>query len=151
MATHSSVLAGEIPQTEEPGRLLSKGLQRVRYHWGTNTFPSLSQKKMLCGCCERSTNILLSLWSSFYTLYYGDKLCIRCSGGANVFIYATYTWCHAYKQCTQKHTHSHGVCISGRICPGGLKAENSASVRPWAPGSGQPHTLLTSSSGSYIL
>ena len=23
-----------------------------------------------------------------------------------------------------RNTHSHGVCISGRICPGGLKAEN---------------------------
>ena len=30
MATHSSILAWEIPQTEEPGRLQSMGLQRVR-------------------------------------------------------------------------------------------------------------------------
>ena len=30
-ATHSSVLAWEIPQTEEPGGLQSMGLQRVRY------------------------------------------------------------------------------------------------------------------------
>ena len=29
MATHSSTLAWEIPQTEEPGRLQSMGLQRV--------------------------------------------------------------------------------------------------------------------------
>ena len=29
MATHSSVLAWEIPQTEEPGRMQSMGLQRV--------------------------------------------------------------------------------------------------------------------------
>ena len=29
MATHSSVLAWRIPWTEEPGRLLSKGSQRV--------------------------------------------------------------------------------------------------------------------------
>ena len=29
MATHSSILAWEIPWTEEPGRLQSKGLQRV--------------------------------------------------------------------------------------------------------------------------
>ena len=38
MATHSSILAWEIPRTEEPGGLLSKGLQRVRRHWATNTF-----------------------------------------------------------------------------------------------------------------
>ena len=29
MATNSSILAWEIPQTEEPGRLQSMGLQRV--------------------------------------------------------------------------------------------------------------------------
>ena len=29
MATHSSVLAWETPWTEDPGRLLSMGLQRV--------------------------------------------------------------------------------------------------------------------------
>ena len=31
MATHSSILAWEIPWTEEPGRLQSTGLQRVRH------------------------------------------------------------------------------------------------------------------------
>ena len=31
MATHSSIFAWRIPRTEEPGRLQSIGLQRVRY------------------------------------------------------------------------------------------------------------------------
>ena len=31
MATHSSILASEIPWTEEPGRLQSMGSQRVRH------------------------------------------------------------------------------------------------------------------------
>ena len=31
MATHSSILAWEIPWTEKTGRLTSKGLQRVRH------------------------------------------------------------------------------------------------------------------------
>ena len=31
MATHSSVLAWKMPWTEEPGRLQSVGLQRVRH------------------------------------------------------------------------------------------------------------------------
>ena len=30
MATHSSILAWRIPCTEEPGRLQSMGLQRIR-------------------------------------------------------------------------------------------------------------------------
>ena len=32
MAIHSSTLAWTIPRTEEPGRLQSMGLQRVRYN-----------------------------------------------------------------------------------------------------------------------
>ena len=33
MATHSSILAWEIPWTEEPGRLYSMGSYRVRHDW----------------------------------------------------------------------------------------------------------------------
>ena len=38
IATHSNILAWEIPWTEEPGGLQSMGLQRVRHDWTTNTF-----------------------------------------------------------------------------------------------------------------
>ena len=37
MATHSSILAWRIPWTEEPGRLQSMGLQRIRHDLATNT------------------------------------------------------------------------------------------------------------------
>ena len=33
MATHSSILAWEIPWTEEPGGVQSMGMQRVRHDW----------------------------------------------------------------------------------------------------------------------
>ena len=36
-ATHSSILAGVIPWTEEPGGLQSVGSQRVGHDWATNT------------------------------------------------------------------------------------------------------------------
>ena len=36
MATHSSILAWKIPWTEEPGRLQSKGSQRVGHNWATS-------------------------------------------------------------------------------------------------------------------
>ena len=42
MVTHSSILASEIPRTEEPGGLQSMGSQRVRYNWVTSTFFFLS-------------------------------------------------------------------------------------------------------------
>ena len=38
LATHSNILAWEIPWTEEPGRLQSIGWQRVRHNWVTITF-----------------------------------------------------------------------------------------------------------------
>ena len=43
MATQSSILAWRIPWAEEPGRLQSMGLQRVRQDWATNTtLPTLN-------------------------------------------------------------------------------------------------------------
>ena len=38
MATHSSILAWEIPRIEESGRLQSIGSHRIRHNWATNTF-----------------------------------------------------------------------------------------------------------------
>ena len=40
IATHSNILAWRIPWTEEPGRLQSTGLQRVRHDWATSPSPS---------------------------------------------------------------------------------------------------------------
>ena len=36
MATHSSIPAWSVPETEEPGRLQSMGSQRVRHNWATS-------------------------------------------------------------------------------------------------------------------
>ena len=47
MATHSSILAWGIPQTEEPGDLWSMGLQRVRHYWVTNTMYILTKRFVL--------------------------------------------------------------------------------------------------------
>ena len=46
MATHSSILAWEIPWTEEPGGLQSMGSQRIGYDWVTeHTLTGLQQYK----------------------------------------------------------------------------------------------------------
>ena len=37
VATHSSIIAWEIPWTEEPGGLQSTGSQRLEHNWLTNT------------------------------------------------------------------------------------------------------------------
>ena len=36
MATHSSTLAWKIPRIEEPSRLQSTGLQKIRHDWATS-------------------------------------------------------------------------------------------------------------------
>ena len=46
MATHSSILAREIPWTEEPGRLQSVGLQRVIHDLWLNN----NNNKYISGC-----------------------------------------------------------------------------------------------------
>ena len=43
MATHSSILAWEIPWTEEPNGLQSMGSQRVRHNWVTNAYAQITQ------------------------------------------------------------------------------------------------------------
>ena len=58
MATHSSILAWRIPQTEEPGGLQSMGSQRVRHDGATSLHFSsppelpwwLSGKESACQC-----------------------------------------------------------------------------------------------------
>ena len=51
MATHSSILAWEVPRTEEPGGLQSMGLQRVRYDCSDRAhsldFPTSTQEVLM--------------------------------------------------------------------------------------------------------
>ena len=52
MATHSSIFAWRIPWTEEPGRLQSRGSQRVTQDWATDTFTykdSIEWLRVVCG------------------------------------------------------------------------------------------------------
>ena len=49
MATHSSVLAWRIPQTEEPGGLLSVGSHRVGHNWSDLAAAAAAPWKKSCG------------------------------------------------------------------------------------------------------
>ena len=49
MATHSSILAWEIPWMEEPGGLQSMGSQRVGHDWATS-LPCAESMKDACVC-----------------------------------------------------------------------------------------------------
>ena len=47
MATHSSILAWEIPQTKEPGRLSSMGSRRVQFDLATKQQQQQQHVKLL--------------------------------------------------------------------------------------------------------
>ena len=45
MTTRFSLLAWEMPWTEEPGGLQSTESQRVGHHWATNTYTAVKNKR----------------------------------------------------------------------------------------------------------
>ena len=57
VATHSSILAWEIPWTEEPGGLWSTGSQRVGHDWATEQ--------------QQIIRLLVNAWKSQYVLTKG--------------------------------------------------------------------------------
>ena len=65
MATHSSILAWRSPWTEEPGRLQSIGLQRVRHDLATKQPPPVQQERnsnpLQYSCLEYSMDKVRSL------------------------------------------------------------------------------------------
>ena len=57
MVTHSSILAWRIPWTEEPGRLWSRGLQRVGRNW--SNLPCIGEgngNQLQYSCLENPTD-----------------------------------------------------------------------------------------------
>ena len=74
MATNSSILAWEIPWTEEPGGLQSLGSPRVGHKWATNTFTShmdITIHKNLLNCAKGDMMFVsLSLFFFFAILQY---------------------------------------------------------------------------------
>ena len=77
MPTHSSILAWKIPWTEEPGRLQSMGLQRVRPDWATSLSflsfltPPVSNSSCLFTWCQplyASCCTVLLYFSRCYTV-----------------------------------------------------------------------------------
>ena len=63
MTTYSSILAWKIPWMEEPGRLQSMGLQRVRHDWTA----SLSLYTF--------TEVLRRLWKHYFLQHSSNKRC----------------------------------------------------------------------------
>ena len=61
IATHSSTLAWKIPWMEEPDRLQSTGLQRVRHDWATSLSSELLNLKGVVGTCWIWSQLVISV------------------------------------------------------------------------------------------
>ena len=72
MATHSSILAWEIPWTEEPGGLESMGSYGVRHGWTTNTF-TLTAYYSPPNIIFPSVRVLRLLWKNLNMAHHGYR------------------------------------------------------------------------------
>ena len=96
MATHSSILAWEIPWTEEPGRLPSIGSQRAGHGWVTHAFTCICE--IVGSCCRAGSSAQRSLmiWRSGWERWEGRP---RGKGHANIqpmtFLYSRSQHCKA--------------------------------------------------------
>ena len=73
IATHSSILAWDIPQTEEPRGLQSMGQQRVRYDLVTNTM-RIENKIMITGLVVKLLVIIKYLNFLFVGVFKNNSL-----------------------------------------------------------------------------
>ena len=71
MVTHSGILAWKIPWTEEPGRLLYMGLQRVRHDWSNFAFTSI----LLLGnySTDKLTPVCIGIYGKFSTALFSVR------------------------------------------------------------------------------
>ena len=89
MATHSSILTWKIPWTEEPGRLQSMGLQRIRHDWSDwaqplrrSTRPNAGTPPVFSKHCPSSLSRQRQ-WSEFFG-------CYNAKDNANLFSYHSF-------------------------------------------------------------
>ena len=89
MATHSSILAWRIPWTEEPGRLWSTVLQRVRYNWSDLSKQDRNgySQKGFIACMLLFFNVIFFLPDSL-------PLAVLWSSDTPVAVSVTHGWSH---------------------------------------------------------
>ena len=97
MATHSSILAWEIPWTEEPGGLHSMGSQRVKHDWVTNTHTNHIQ------CIHHSVQFSCSVMSDSlrpHELQHTRSPCPSPTPGVYSNSCPSSQWCHPTISCS---------------------------------------------------
>ena len=77
MATHSSVLAWEIPWTDEPGGLQSTRLQRVKHYLVTKQQKNCVSVELSAHLCTQLFNGILSHFPSGHFYLYSPMLKAR--------------------------------------------------------------------------
>ena len=113
MSTYSSLLAWEIPRTEEPGGLQSMGSHRVKHYWGTNTFtntfihkigkqqgPTINYKGLYSISCSnlrrkrlwerKDTDILLNHFALYLKLIHCKSTTLQLKNCLFKYVYCLY-------------------------------------------------------------
>ena len=104
MATHSNILAWEIPWTERPGRLQSMRSQELDMTQQLNYHQFIYLKKFLAyPCCSIWHCFIIFLWLSNIPLYTGSTSSLSMLGGIRLLPCLSYG-----KQCHYEHW---GTCI----------------------------------------
>ena len=93
MATHSRILAWRIPRTEEPGRLWSMGLGKVRHDWLTNTV-KLWLQAIYIGLPRLNSLVPIPLNTYVIRKYHrqSDPTCHSLLNSENTVIYCDRGW-----------------------------------------------------------
>ena len=87
MATHSSILAWEIPWTEKPGSLQSMGVQKVRHNWVTKQQSKFSiRSPFISHHSTEGDSVLTLVWIMF------DFTSLSCSVLLKIEIYVFAVW-----------------------------------------------------------
>ena len=110
IATHSSILAWEIPWTEEPGGLQSTGLQRIRHNWAAKQQQPVCYLATLAGTASRrpsKARSRFSAWRCNLSQGFGDWILGGRPKAADSW---ELLWCKAGPQ--ERKSEEAGICFA---------------------------------------
>ena len=128
MAAHSSILAWRISWTEEPGRLQSIGLQRVKHKF----FSVPNSEKQLP---ETYKGSLVHWYSPLWLCFSEENILSSWSHGWQAFITCLSTMCYVVFSClaVPNSLQPHGPQDARLLCPWGFSRQEYWSGLPCPP------------------
>ena len=136
MATHSTILAWEIPWTEEPGRLYSMRLQRVRHNLKTK------QQHSHLGAQNH--------WRLWHFLFIDMVRDIFIICGEVYFLFNIVHWMFVLSHSVMSNSlQRHGLQPARFLCPWGFSRQEYWSMLPCSSPGGLPDPGIESTSPTF--